>query len=212
VRTHRALRRLAANSHAWLAEHLVDTETTASISVGGRAVVEFMARLDLDGEEVLWPLAVVAESRGDVSMVLRTYCSQWPVIGQRPVREPVLPPTRDSLTGVIARYEVALDAGDVEAVLQTFAPGGYVREPIGPHLFHRGADELRSYFASRFHDGGIGLQHCCVTDDGVRCAVEYNCVRSGTSELTPQAGVAVYERGADGLLAAVRIYDDVSAA
>jgi hypothetical protein len=55
------------------------------------------------------------------------------------------------------------------------------------------------------------LEHCAVTDDGVRCALEYNCVRWGHRDLPPQAGMGVYERGADGLLAAVRVYDDVQA-
>src|SRR5262245_32694134 len=62
VRTHRALRRFATRSQEWLADHLVDTQTTASISDGRRAVVEFMARLEIDDDPVLWPLAVVAES------------------------------------------------------------------------------------------------------------------------------------------------------
>jgi hypothetical protein len=50
-----------------------------------------------------------------------------------------------------------------------------------------------------------------VTDDGTRGALEYNCVRWGSYDLPPQAGVAVFERGQSGLLAAVRIYDDVEA-
>jgi hypothetical protein len=54
-----------------------------------------------------------------------------------------------------------------------------------------------------------GLQHCAVTDDGVRCALEYNCVRWGRHDLPPQAGIGIYERGPDGLMAAVRVYDDV---
>jgi hypothetical protein len=48
-----------------------------------------------------------------------------------------------------------------------------------------------------------------VTDDGVRCALEYNCVRWGGHDLPPQAGLAVYERDNAGLLAAARVYDDV---
>jgi hypothetical protein len=48
-----------------------------------------------------------------------------------------------------------------------------------------------------------------VTDDGVRCALEYNCVCWGGRALRPQARIGVYERGPDGLLAAVRVYDDV---
>jgi hypothetical protein len=55
------------------------------------------------------------------------------------------------------------------------------------------------------------METCAVTDDGVRCAVEYNCVRWGAYDVSPQAGLGVYERGPDGLLAAARIYDDIEA-
>src|SRR5258708_4257941 len=73
---------------------------------------------------------------------------------------------------VVARYQAALGAGDTEAIVKTFIPNGYFREPIGPHYVHRGMLELRSYFTSCFSaGGGIGLQHCAMTDDGVRCAV-----------------------------------------
>jgi hypothetical protein len=57
--------------------------------------------------------------------------------------------------------------------------------------------------------GGIDLQYCAVTDDGVRCALEYNLVRWGRYDVPPQAGLGVYERGPDGLLVAARIYDDI---
>jgi hypothetical protein len=50
-----------------------------------------------------------------------------------------------------------------------------------------------------------------VTDDGVRCALEYNCVRWGSHDLPYQAGIAVFERSPDGLLGAARVYDDVEA-
>jgi hypothetical protein len=43
----------------------------------------------------------------------------------------------------------------------------------------------------------------------VRCALEYNCVRWGSHDLPPQAGIGVYERGPDGRLAAARVYDDI---
>ncbi len=56
--------------------------------------------------------------------------------------------------------------------------------------------------------GGIPLEHCTSTDDGRRCALEYNVVRWGRTEIPPEAGVAVYVRGVSGRLAAARIYDD----
>jgi hypothetical protein len=89
-------------------------------------------------------------------------------------------------------------------------PDGSFREPSGPQYTRRGTSELGSFFTMVFSaGGGIGLQQCAVTDDGVRCALECNFVRWGRHDLPPQAGIGVYERGPDGLLAAARVYDDV---
>ena len=210
VRGHRELRRFIGHNMSWLAGLHARTETVAATYASGRAVVELLAHLDHDGQELAWPVAVVAESRGDRSVVFRTYCSQWPVDGRRHLRPPILKPGDAHPGDVVGRYQAALAAGDTEAIVGTFAPDGYVREPIGPHDAHRGSRELRSFFTQCFSaGGGIGLQHCAVTDDGVRCALEYNCVRWGSHDLPPQAGIGIYERGPGGLLAAARFYDDV---
>jgi len=211
VRGHRHLRRFVSQSQSWLAAHHARIETVAATSTDGRAVVELLAHLDDDGRELSWPVAVVAETPDDLSVVFRTYCSQWPVDGRRHIRPPILAPGQALPSDVVGRYQAALAAGDAEAVVTTFAPDGYYREPIGPHKAHRGTAELRSFFSARLRDGGIGVQHCVVTDDGVRCALEYNCVRWGSHDLPPQAGIAIYERGPDGLLAAARVYDDIEA-
>jgi ketosteroid isomerase-like protein len=212
VRGHRELRRFVLRNQAWLAERHARIETVAATRADGRAVVELLAHLADDGRELAWPVAVVAESPDDRSVVFRTYCSQWPVDGRRHLRPPILDPAPAGSGDVIGDYRAALEAGDTEAIVRTFAPDGYFREPIGPHYTHRGADELRSFFTRCFSaGGGIGLQRCAVTDDGARYAMEYNCVRWGSHDLPPQAGLAVFERGPDGLLAAVRVYDDVEA-
>ena len=210
IRGHRQLRRFVSRNLSWLAGLHARTEAVACTVAGGRAVVELLAHLDHHGRELAWPVAVVAESPDDRSVVFRTYCSQWPVDGRRHVRPPILKPGHAHPGDVVGRYQAALGAGDADAVVSTFAPDGYFREPIGPHYTHRGTAELRSFFTTCFSaGGGIGLQHCAVTDDGVRCALEYNCVRWGSHDLPPQAGLGVYERGPDGLLAAARVYDDV---
>ena len=212
IRGHKQLRQFVSQNKSWLAGLHARIDTVASTVVGGRAVVELLAHLAHDGREVAWPVAVVAESPDDWSVVFRTYCSQWPVDGRRHVRPPILTPGHAHPGDVVGRYQAALDAGDADAIVNTFAPDGYFREPIGPHYAHRGTPELRSFFTTCFSaGGGIALQHCTVTDDGVRCALEYNCVRWGRHDLPPQAGIGVYERGPDGLLAAARVYDDVEA-
>lgn len=73
---------------------------------------------------------------------------------------------------------------------------------------HRGPDGLRHFYDSLFSNGGIQLKHCTVTDDQHACALEYNVVGWGSTELLPHAGFAVYVRGESGKLSAARIYDD----
>jgi ketosteroid isomerase-like protein len=210
IRGHHQLRKFVGHNHDLFAARHARVETVASTSADGRAVLELLVHLSTeDGAAVDWPIAVVAESPDDLSVVFRTYCSQWPVDQQRPVRPAFLPPGDEQPGDVVARYEAALESGDVEAMVGVFAPDGYYREPIGPHAIHHGAAEIRAYFKELFSNGGVGLQNCAVTDDGVRCALEYNCIRRGDEVLRPQAGLAVYERGADGQLTAARMYDDI---
>ncbi len=210
IRGHRQLRRFVSHNRSWLASLHARTETVASTVAGDRAVVELLAHVDHRGRELAWPVAVVAECPDDSSAVFRTYCSQWPVDEQHHLRPPLLKPGPGRPGDVVGRYQDALAAGDTEAVVSTFAPEGYFRGPSGPSYAHRGPDELRSFYTRCFSaGGGIGLQHCALTDDGVRCVQEFNCVRWGSHDLPPQAGLAVYERSPDRLLAAVRVYDDI---
>jgi ketosteroid isomerase-like protein len=210
VRGHHHLRQFVQSNRDWMAEHHARTETVAATRSGGRAVLELLAHVTVDGQDVAWPVAVVADAHDDQSVVFRTYCSQWPVDGRRHLRPPVLPAGTDHPGDVVGRYWRALDAGDADAIVAGFGPDGYYREPIGPHSTHRGPAALRSYFGRCFSaGGGISLQDCLATDDGTRCAVEYNCVRWGRYDLPPQAGLGIWERGPDGRLAAVRVYDDV---
>ncbi len=153
---------------SWLAGLHASTETVASTVAGRRAVVELLAHVNHGARELAWPVAVVAESPDDRSMVFRTYCNQWPVDQRRHVRPAFLKAGAAHPGDVVGRYQAALDAGDTEAVVRTFAPDGYFRGPSGPRHTHRGAAELRSFFAGCFSaGGGIGLEHCAVTDDGV---------------------------------------------
>jgi limonene-1,2-epoxide hydrolase len=212
VRGHRELRRFVRRNQEWLAQHEARIETLATTRASARAVVELLAHLSSDPWQQSWPVAVVADSGRDDEMVFRTYCSQQPVDGRRHLRPPVLGPADRAPGDVVGRHLAALAAGDLDAVVATFAPNGYVREPVGGPDTHRGPEQLRSFFATRFGaEGGLLLEPCRVTDDGERCVVEFTCTRWAGRTVPAQAGLGVYERGPDGLLAAARYYDDVQA-
>ena len=111
VRGHDQLRRFVRRSRSVLAEHLAGTETVASIAVGDRAVVELLAHMAYDGRELLWPVAVVAESPNDRSVVFRSYFSRWMLDGLRHLRPAILKPGPALPGDIVGRYQAALDAG-----------------------------------------------------------------------------------------------------
>ena len=118
------------------------------------------------------------------------YFSSWPLTGRHANRPPLLQPDPDvHAPDVVGEYQRALASGDVDAILATFEPDGYMREPAGGVYVHRGTDELRALYELFFSNGGgIPLEHCTVTDDGRACALEYNVVRLGPHRAAPGGG------------------------
>ena len=209
----REFRAFAMGTAEWLRERDAVVENVALTRTPTRTVEEVVLHLLADnGGRVELPVAVVSDRNPDRTLkTIRIYHSMWPLTGEHRVRPPLLPADPElHAEGTPGDYQRALAEGDLEGIVATFEPGGYAREPSGGAYVHRGAEGLRELYAHLFaNGGGIGLGHCTLTDDGVRCAIEYNGVRWGVTDIPPQAGVAVYERGSSGLLAAARIYDDV---
>jgi hypothetical protein len=197
---------------SFFAEHSMSFDTVEDVISEDRDLEEFVLHLDgIDGRYEV-PVAIVADRESDGRLVeLRVYHSMWPVRGGHVHRPPLLQRDPDLRTSdVVADYQHALAAGDVDAILATFEPDAYAREPAGAEYFHRGREALRAFYEHLFsNDGGIPLEHCSQVDDGRACLIEYNVVRWGRTELPPEAGVAVYVRGGSGKLSAARIYDDV---
>jgi hypothetical protein len=206
-----AFERFVSDTNAWLAERKVTVEDVDLIVTDHRTVEEVVLHLDGDAGRVELPVAIAADRDTDARLIeLRIYFSTWPLTGGHAVRPPLLQPEPTvHEADVVGEYQRALAAGDADAVLATFEADAYVREPAGGQYVHRGRDELRALYELFFsHGGGIPLEHCTATDDGRACALEYNVVRWGQTELPPEAGIAVYVRGQSGKLAAARIYDD----
>jgi hypothetical protein len=212
VRGTRAFLAFVSERTAWLAERNVAVGDGTHVVTDRRGFEEVALQLDGERGRVEVPVAIVADRARDGRIEeLRVYHSGWPLTGRHLNRPPVLQADAElRVPDVVADYQRALAAGDAEAVVATFEPDGSAREPAGGAYTHGGTDGLRAFYAQLFsNDGGIPLEHCAITDDGRACALEYNVVRWGTTELPPQAGVAVYVRGSSGGLTAARIYDDV---
>ena len=211
VRGRRAFERFVADTNAWLSARNAVGGDVERIITPRRGVEETVLTLDGDEGRVEVPVAIAADRDEDARIIeLRVYYGNWPLTSRHANRPPLLQPDPDLREpDVVGEYQRALAAGDVDAVVAAFEPGAYVREPAGGAYVHRGRDELLALFERFFSNGGgIPLEHCAVTDDGRSCALEYNVVRWGRTELPPQAGLAVYVRGDSGRLAAARIYDD----
>jgi hypothetical protein len=208
-----AFRQFVAEMTTWLAQRAVEVEHVNVLLTPSRGVEEVVLHVDGDGDRgrVGLPLALAADHDGDGRIFeLRLYFSSWPLTGRHLNRPPLLQPDLDlAEPDVIGDYQRALAVGDVEGILAAFEPDAFMREPAGDPYVHRGTAELRALYQLFFSNGGgIPLEHCTITDDGRACALEYNVVAWGRTELPPEAGIAVYMRGDSGKLAAARVYDD----
>ena len=111
IRGHKQLRQFVRRSQSLLAERHARVETVASTVVGDRAVVELLAHLTQDGRELAWPVAVVAESPDDRSVVFRSYFSQRSLDGRRHLRPPILGSGSAHPGDVVGRFQAALAQG-----------------------------------------------------------------------------------------------------
>jgi hypothetical protein len=208
-----AIRAFLAVDAGWMRERGGVAQVVATTLADHRCVGEYDVELMQAGVSFILPVAVAVEpdtARGAVA--IRVYHSQWPLLGRHVLRPPLLardPAVRES--DVVGEYQAALAAGDAVRITATFEREGCFREPAGPQYRVCGTDALRPFFAGFFAvGGGIILEHCTVTEDGVRTALEFNAVRWGEHVMPHQAGIAIYERGASGKLADARVYDDVT--
>lgn len=196
---------------SWLSRRNMTFDPVDHVFTEPRGFEEVVLHLDGEAGPVDVPVAIVADRQSDGRLVeLRIYHSIWALTGRHLHRPPLLQRDPDLRTeGVVAEYQRALAAGGVDAILATFEPDGYAREPAGREYLHRGRDALRPFYERMFSNGGgIELEHCALVHDGRACALEYNVATWGRVTLPPEAGVAVYVEGENGRIAAARIYDD----
>ena len=202
---------LARESTAWCLAHRARTRSLTTLLGKSRIVAEYVVEFERDGEAFDLPVAVVVDKGRDL-LDVRIYHSLYPLLGSHAVRAPIVPvDVRANPSGIVDEYFNALSAGDAERVAEAYELDGYVREPSGARYVHRGRDVLLPFYRFFFSaGGGIPLRHCTVTEDAKTSAVEYVCDRWGSHDLAPQAGVAIYTRGPNGLIASAHVYDDIA--
>jgi hypothetical protein len=211
IRGRREFEAFVTDTNGWLAEGKAEVEEIGFVVTERRGFEEVVVHVEEGGKRHDLPIAIVADRAADGLIAeLRIYSSSWSRRGRHTHRPPLLQAEPGlQAPGVIGEYQRALAAGDVEAIVATFEPDGYAREPASSEYVHRGAERLRAFYEHLFSNGGgLVLEHCEVTHDPRACVLEYNIVRWGRTELPPEAGVAVYVKGESGRLAAARIYDD----
>ena len=206
----RAFEAFVTETSAWLRQRNVSVEDVERVVAERQGFEELVLHLDSETGRIELPVAIIADKSDGRIDELRIYSSSWPLTGRHANRPPLLQPDPELReSDAVGAYQRALAAGDVDAIVAAFEPEGYAREPAGGEHVHRGPGGLRAFYEQLFSNGGgIPLEHCALIDDGRSCALEYNVVRWGKTELPPEAGVAVYVRGQSGKLAAARIYDD----
>ena len=97
--------------------------------------------------------------------------------------------TRTCVVGHRRRVSGGASAGDTDRITATFEADGCFREPAGGEFRVCGTDVLlvlRSFLQRRWRHRA--LEHCTVTEDGTRTALEFNAVKWGSTDMPPQAG------------------------
>jgi hypothetical protein len=210
-----ALARYLEEQAAWLAKRQGAFDKVAFVTGSDRDVTEGTLSLTFEGRRVTVPVAIVAERRPEREIEIRLYYSTKPIKGTHAVRSPLLPKNDEvAVPPPVAAQLGALARADIAAIVAAFENGAALRD-AGGNSYEKtdGGGPLREYYERLFavdgKGGGIEVLKGARADDGSLCALEYTVVRVLGKTVAPQAGLAVYERGASGLLRAVRVYEDI---
>jgi len=200
---------------AWLTKRDGAFEMLAFTTGSDRDVTEGVLTLSVEAKRVSVPIAVVAERRPEREVEIRLYYSTKAILGASKNRAPLVPREDElALPPPIDAYLAAVARGDSDAVVASFENGATLRDPAGrTHTKDGQGGAMRAYYEGLFAQGpkagrGITWVKGARADDGRTCAVEYTVTRMHGTEVAPQPGLAVFERGESGLLRAACLYQE----
>ena len=200
---------------SWLAEHQGTFELGSLLAGSDRDVTEGRLILQMSGNPLALPIALVTEKRREREVEVRIYYSLRALRGQGAARGALLESREDvQVPPPVAALLDALACSDLDAAVASLEETATLRAGDGT-LYTRAAGNhsLPSYFLHLISvgsaPGAARIAKNARADDGRSCALEYTLTHLRGQEVEPSAGLAIYERGESGLLSAVRVYDDV---
>jgi len=207
------VRAFSKDFNEWIEGYDARVEHVRTTGSDERVCSEAVLHLNVGDKPVQLPVATVVSSDGTTARI-HVYYTKWPFTETHSVRAGLFakPETNAEHTDVILRYFECLNTGDIERLMTCFEADIYFREASGPPYVHWGTAAVRNYFLGLFGKGAPMLRDDTILDDG-RCVVmEFSVIGWNGIPREPddwEAGLAVYERSEEGLMRAIRIYDDV---
>jgi hypothetical protein len=195
----------------WLNIKKAKIDMINTIDINKRIIIEFVIFYNKGIEVIELPIVAVLDIDNNSIISIRIYHSTWPINKSHSVIKPILEPEHDlDEPDIIKLYMQGIKNADKEFVLSLFEERAYIQEPSGSKFIHKGKTGLEKFYSNALDKGGVNLKHCTATFDGRHFAVEYVFDEWGNKKFEPQAGIAIYEIGETGKIAAVRIYDDAT--
>ncbi len=197
---------------AWLVDREATFEKSAFTMGSDRDVTEGLLSVKVKSGRLSIPLAVVAERRPGREVEIRLYYSTSALQKKCPARSPLVPLNDElSVPPPVAAHIAALGRGDTDAAMASFESGGMLQDSSGQTFVKGEPDTLRAHYQAAFSSSGSVKRNVVIihkggrADDGRTCALEYTAVRGSNDQ---RSGLASYELGENGLLRAVRCYED----
>lgn len=182
-----------------------------------RVLCEDILHVDHNGKKWELPVGtVVAGDRETGANRIHVYYTNWPFHKKHSFRAALFKepqPNRAVFKGSVLTYFQSLMTADLEKIRDAWEADIYFREASSVPYTHWGKNSVVDYFKGLFANGAPMIRDDTVNEGGRTVFMEFSVIGWNGREWPEeqwQAGLAVYERTSpDGLIRAIRIYDDV---
>ena len=211
------VRRLVADFQGFFQPMFPRVERLRTTVAPGRVLCEETLHLSHEGQKWELPVGVVTSNdRTSGAVRVHVYYTSWPFRKRHSVRPALFSdqePNRAEFKGSLLVYLQSLLTADLDKIRDAWEADIYFREASGVPYIHWGKNALVEYFKGLFANGAPMIRDDTVNEGGRTVFMEFTVFGwngQPWKHSDQQGGLAVYERTSqDGLMRAIRIYDDV---